>query len=271
MTVLDSLVGKHPELIAAEAMLRTLASAVPEATLPAGVPHLGAVEARLASGVPALEGEPLLAGAELLANVRALATALQSVVPGIGDLPEALRRSLCGNDADELARVAVAGEWSIAGEAAIRCGLEPDVVVTLLDYAARPALRAGARAVHDLVAQSGWKRGTCPSCGAAPQLAELHGSFDAIGQRVLRCGRCLTGWPFPRLGCPACGETNHQQMAYLHGAGEDAFRRADVCVSCRQYLKSIAVLSPLGLTELLEMDLATAALDFAAMEQGFHR
>lgn len=260
-------------MTAAEVMLRTLAGAVPEATLPAGVPHLGAVEARLANGLPALEGEPLLSGAELLANVRALSTALQSLVPGIGDLPEALERSLRGNDADELARIAVAGEWNVAVEVAARSGLEPDVVVTLVDHSARPGLRAGARAVQALVAQARWKRGTCPSCGAAPQLAELHGgsSLDAVGQRVLRCGRCLTGWPFPRLCCCSCGETNHQQMAYLHGSGEDAFRRADVCVSCRHYLKSVAVLSPLGLTELLEMDLATAALDFAAMEQGFHR
>lgn len=76
---------------------------------------------------------------------------------------------------------------------------------------------------------------------------------------------------FPRLCCPGCGETNHQRIAYLHGAGEDAFRRADVCSTCGRYLKSIAVLAPLGFAELLEVDLATAALDFAAQEHGFHR
>jgi formate dehydrogenase maturation protein FdhE len=44
-----------------------------------------------------------------------------------------------------------------------------------------------------------------------------------------------------------------------------------VCSTCRGYLKTIAVLAPLDLYQLLAADLATAALDVAALEQGFHR
>jgi FdhE protein len=272
--VLETMARKNPEIEPAIRAVRILAALLPETAPVPGVPHQAAAEARLDAGIRALEGEPLLGGAQLLVNVRALVTALESVMPGLEDVAGTLDQGLSVDDADELARAGLAGEWSVVGHMAQRCGLDPHALVTLVDYAARPALRAGARAVDGLIGRSGWQRGTCPACGAEPQLAELHGggsSVEATGQRVLRCGRCLTGWPFPRMRCPACGETDHQRLAYLHGAGEDAFRRADVCSTCNSYLKSIAVLAPLGFAELLEMDLVTAALDFGAQEQGFHR
>jgi FdhE protein len=272
--VLDTMARKNPEIEPAIHAVRILAALLPEITLESGVPHRAAAETRLAAGIRALEGEPLLGPAELLANVRALAAALESVTPGTDALAKTLEQSLSVEDGDELARAGVAGEWSLVGEVALRCGLDPHATITLVDYAARPALRAGARVVDDLIQRIGWHQGTCPSCGAAPQLAELHGggsSSDAQGQRVLRCGRCLTGWPFARLRCPACGESDHQRLAYLHGSGEDAFRRADVCTTCSSYLKSVAVLAPLDFSELLELDLATAALDLGAQAQGFHR
>jgi len=260
---------------AAEAMLRTLATALPEATLPAGVPHLGAVEARLQGGLPALEGEPLLTGAALLLNLELLATALESSAgPEVRAIPRTLEGSLPTAAADELAAAAQSGSWDAIGALAERIGLESDAVITLVDHAARPALRAGARAVHEVVLKSGWQRGTCPACGAAPLLGEVRGggaSGGAEQERVLRCARCLTAWSFPRLRCVSCGETNHRQLAYLHGAGEESFRRAEVCSTCRGYLKSIAVLAPLDGYELLAADLATAALDIAALEHGFHR
>lgn len=260
---------------AAETMLRTLATALPEATLPAGVPHLGTVEARLAGGVPALEGEPLLSGAALLLNLELLATALgSSAAPEVRAIPRTLEGNLTAAAADELAAAAQSGSWDTIGALAERIGLEADAVITLVDHATRPALRAGARTVHELVARSRCDRGTCPACGAAPLLAEVRGggaSGAAEHERVLRCVRCLTAWSFPRLRCVWCGETNHRRLAYLHGTGEESFRRAEVCSTCRGYLKSIAVLAPLDVYELLAADLSTAPLDIAALERGFHR
>lgn len=274
-SVLESLVRNHPEMAAADAMLRILASALPEAMLPAGVPHHGAVEARLAGGLPALEGEPLLTGAALLSNVELLVTALESAaVPELRTISRALELNLTVAAANELAATAQSGSWDAVGGLAEQMGLEADAVITLVDHATRPALRAGAQAVSEAVAKCRWQRGTCPACGAAPLLAELRGggaAGTAEHERLLRCGRCLTAWAFPRLRCVWCGETNHRKLAYLHGAGEGSFRRAEVCSTCRGYLKSIAVLAPLDAYELLTADLATAALDIAALEQDFHR
>jgi FdhE protein len=273
--ILDGLNQKHPDLASAAATLRVLATALPELELPPGVPHVEAAEARLAEGIAALQGEPLLFGAELVSNVRTLAAALEStgsVHPG--RVVESFERHLDAADADELAAAAQCGAWNVVGMLAQRIGLDQDATITLTDYAARPALRAGARAIGQLLLRSRWTRGTCPACDAAPLLGELRGggtSGAAEHERVLRCGRCAAAWSFPRLRCVRCGETNHRQLAYLHGTGEDSFRRAEICSTCHSYVKTIAVLAPLALTELLVADLATTALDIAAVEHGFHR
>lgn len=174
---------------AAEAVLRTLATALPEATLPAGVPHLGAAEARLAGGVPALEGETLLTGATLLLNVELLATALgSSAAPELSTIPRALEGNLTPTAADELAAAAQSGSWEAIGTLAERIGIESDAAITLVDHATRPALRAGARAAHELIGRSRWHGGTCPACGSAALLAELRGggaSGTAEHERLL--------------------------------------------------------------------------------------
>jgi FdhE protein len=274
-SALDALVRRRPEIAPAVNTLRILATTLPDATLPASVPHLTAAEARLASGIPALEGEPLLNGAALLTNVRALTNALGEVVDTTASLSGALEQTILGSEADSLATASLAGAWDLVAEAARRAGLDSHLLITIVDYAARPSLRAGAAAVRELAGQCHWTQGTCPCCGAPPLLAELRSGGSSPGgaeqERVLRCGRCLAAWAFSRLRCVGCGETRHQQLSYLHGAGEGAFRRADVCSTCGTYLKSIAVLAPLTMLELLDLDLATAALDVAAVEQSFHR
>jgi formate dehydrogenase accessory protein FdhE len=261
---------QHPEMASAAATLQSLATALPEVTLPDGVPNPAAVQARLEAGIPALEGEPLLRGHELIVGIQALLTALGAAAP---PLAWTLDRSMSEADANELAAVSQAGTWDSIGDWVARSGCEANAIVMLADYAARPFLRAGARAVHEAIARMHWNRGTCPACGAAPLLGELRsgGSSGAERERVLRCGRCLTAWPFPRLRCARCGETDHERLSYLHGPGEEAYRRAEVCSSCRSYLKTIAVLAPLSLIEMTNADLATAALDLGAMELGFHK
>ena len=272
-SALDPLVRADPDFEAAAAVVRALATALPETTLPEGVPHIDAARARLAAGIPALEGEPLVTGWTLLANARVLADALAAADVEQRGVPNALERTLSQDESDALAAAAQAGSWDLISEMAARLGLEPDVVVTLLDHAARPALRAGTKALLAAIAESRWSRGTCPACGAAPLLSELRSdrASGAEQERVLRCGRCLAAWSYQRLRCVSCGETNHKQLGYLHGPGQSAFRRADICSTCHCYIKSVTALAQLTHGELLSIDLATAALDLGAIEHGFHR
>ena len=274
-TGLDAMVRKHPGAAAAAATLRALAEALPEATLPSGVPHIGAARERLAGGVPALEGEPLLDPVALLTNVRRLVEVLQAATQlDLGRVVGVMEQIAASNGSAELAWAAQTGTWSAIAHWAERVGLESDTAITLLDHAARPALRAGAVAVAEPIERAHWRRGSCPACGTPPLLGELRGGGTAGSpehDRVLRCGRCLSSWNFPRLRCTNCGETNHRRLSYLHGKGEGDFRRAEVCSSCNSYLKNIAVLAPLDALELLTADLTSAALDIAALDLGLHR
>jgi Zn ribbon nucleic-acid-binding protein len=221
------------------------------AELPNGVPNIDAARARLAEGIPALAGEPLIDWPTLERGVMALG----------GDVSDlAMTVSEAG-----LCEAAVSGAWDAIPE-----GQHREATITLLDFAARPALRAGFVATRDLIAGANWTRGTCPACGALPALAELRASKD--GQtRILRCVRCTAAWPFARLGCPACGERQHDQLRYLHVENELDHRRAECCRSCGFYLKAIARLDPVDDSSLAELDLETLALDVLAMDAGYRR
>jgi FdhE protein len=281
-SVLDAAVERSPALADAARLLRSLTRAMDAlpVALPPGVPHLPAAEARLAGGVPALEGEPLLDGPTLVRNVAALADALGAGALGTdvraGDVSagsvfagKALADRALAADAlvvGALAAAAVRGDWAHVAGAAERLDLPPEALVTLADFAARPVLRSARAAVEPLLTDARWRRGTCPACGAAPLLAELDA---ADRERRLRCARCVSAWTFPRVRCPGCGTTNHRKIRYLHGEGEADARRIEACDGCGGYLKSIAVLEPLSPAALLELDLATAALDAEAIALGF--
>jgi len=255
---LDAVLERASTLADAARLIRTLTAALADVPLmlPDGLPHLPAAATRLAAGIPALEGELLLSDAALVANVELLARAL-----GLDGAA-----SLCARiTGDELATAALQGDWPAIAAAGVRLDCAPDAFVTLCDFAARPALRAGRAAVDGLLAAARWRRGTCPACGAPPLLAELGA---AERERRLRCGRCAAAWAFPRLRCPACDASEHRNFRYLHDEGGGDSRRVEVCDGCGTYLKSVAVLDPLSVEQLLEMDLATAALDAEAIALG---
>jgi FdhE protein len=261
-----------PDLSPAAAILRALTNAARTTPvhLPSGVPDADAAEARLAGGVPALIGEPLLSWEGLWRGVATVAEALASTdaAAAAALVRERLASPGTGVDRGLLCRAAVEGAWEVVEVAAVPLGVDPDALVTMLDWAARPALRAAVSAVAPLLADVRWSRGHCPACGALPTLSVVRGKEH---ERRLHCGRCGTAWAFPRVRCPACGESDHERLGYLHAAGEGEYRRAEVCDGCRCYVKSVALLDAPDADRLLELDLETAALDFVALEGGYAR
>jgi FdhE protein len=262
----------HPDLAHAATLLRALAGAVRAVPveLPVGVPDAQAVEARLAGGVPALTGEPLLDWEHLRRGVAAVAEALAAT--DAGDAAALVRERLegvpGGSGRDLLVQSATEGAWEVLGSAAVPLDVDPDVLATVLDWAARPTLRAAAAALAPVLAGARWSRGHCPACGSLPTLSVVRGKEH---ERRLHCGRCGTGWAFPRVRCPSCGGSDHERMGYLHAAGEGEHRRAEVCDGCGGYVKSVALLDEPDGDRLLQLDLETAALDFLALEGGYTR
>jgi formate dehydrogenase accessory protein FdhE len=236
---------------------------------PDNVPDLAAAEVRLSAGVAALEGEPLLDGRALVRAGEALGAAIEVADPVVGQTILAVvarLETLDDPSLDECADVALAGVWEAVLPLASTLDLDDYALVTVVDYAARPALLAAAGRVGHLLASFDRRCSLCPICGSPPLLAELSGKD---GARSLRCGRCGTRWRYPRLACGWCGEQN--ALNALHGEGDAGVRQANCCDRCRAYLKAVAVLAPLDYGALLTIDLETAGLDLVAVERGYAR
>lgn len=238
--------------------------------LPTGIPDPSAAAARLADGIPALAGEPLLAWPRLVRSAGATARALIGSPAGSAALAVArwLERDSGRMDRDALIGLALAGSWQPVRRLAKRGGVDPDVACTVLDCAARPALRAGAAAVASIPELAAWNRPACPACGAPPTIGVVFGKER---ERRLCCGRCGTSWAYQRVRCTVCGERDHRRLGALHGAGEGEYRRVETCESCAGYLKTVAVLNLPNVDRVLELDLETAGLDFVALERGYRR
>lgn len=133
--------------------------------------------------------------------------------------------------------------------------------------AAVPLLRACARAIGSEVSAV-WREGYCPLCGAWPTLAEFRGLER---KRWLRCGRCGTGWEVPWLRCPFCAETSHESLGYLAPEDGETSRKVEVCDTCKGYVKAEPTVRELPWWGVLLDDVATVALDVAALDRGYHR
>ena len=112
---------------------------------------------------------------------------------------------------------------------------EPDaeVLQTLREQAVRPWLLRYAQAAAG-VDWSDWRRGYCPVCGAQAGIARL----DDGGRRHLACTVCGTEWPYARIGCPSCGQTEGDKLRYIWVEGDDA-HRVLICDDCGGYLKTV--------------------------------
>lgn len=106
----------------------------------------------------------------------------------------------------------------------------------------------------------------CPVCAGRPQVASIEGG-PASGGRTLHCARCLTSWSFKRVMCVECGEENPATLG-CYRSPEYPHVRLDTCDICRHYVKAVD-LTILGLADPLVDDVASAALDLWAVEQGY--
>ncbi len=266
----------HPDAARAAAVLRALAGAArsAEPVLPPGVPDADAASARLAGGVHALSGEALMGWDDLLRGVAAVAAALAGAAAPAGSADAAgavrdrLARPTDAFDRDLVVQAALEGAWDVVESAALPLDLDPDVLVTVLDWATRPALRVAAARLAPALASVPWSRGRCPACGSAATLSVMQGKER---ERRLHCGRCGTSWAFERVRCSCCGQRDHALLGYLHAEGEGEYRRAEVCDACRGYVKSVSLLDPPDPDRLLALDLETAALDFLSLDAGYSR
>jgi FdhE protein len=145
---------------------------------------------------------------------------------------------------------------------------DPAVLAVVAHAAVLPLLLAAGTQAASVVESISWEQGYCPLCAAWPTLGEVRGLSRDF---VLRCGRCASGWRLPQPCCVYCGNEDQQRQSYFAGEDERESRRANVCDTCRGYLKSITTLGPLSAEELLLRDLQSLELDVTALEHGYER
>jgi FdhE protein len=172
-------------------------------------------------------------------------------------------------DPDPLALVDAGLRQDGAALARLAAPLEPGRAVpsAVAHFAGLPLLLEVADRAASMIPR-GWTAGYCPVCAAWPTLVELRGLER---RRVLRCGRCATGWERDVLHCAFCGERDHRRQGSLVPDQEAELVRVEVCHSCQGYVKCVTTLRAKAPWAVALDDLRTLPLDIAALERGYRR
>lgn len=109
----------------------------------------------------------------------------------------------------------------------------------------------------------GWDAGTCPLCGAEPELAVITPAAD----RLLICGRCTARWRFDQLTCPYCRNADRSRITSF--ATRDGLYRLYACDVCQRYLKAYDGRHASRPVMPAVDTIATLPLDAAAVQRGY--
>jgi FdhE protein len=215
---------------------------------------------------------PLLAGVTLDVDARRVQRWVDRLVTVVGkhaasDTPTLGKSHFSQETALALLEAALCQNQTHLTALASAAGLHPQVLTSLAHLAVLPLLQACGQCLASQVSPT-WSYAYCPICSAWPALAEIRGLEQA---RRLRCGRCGADWSTAWLHCAYCGEGDHRRLGVLRPEAEGETRTVETCATCKGYLKTRATLQALPAYIVALEDLATVALDMAALERGFTR
>ncbi len=215
---------------------------------------------------------PLLAGATLAVDagaVRSLVRRLIRVASRSGTSEMATLRFVLTADPDVLTlfRASLCQDTETTANLAALCGADASALEAVIALASVPFLQACNRCWATSVSPS-WLEGYCPVCGAWPAFAETRG-IDR--NRFFRCSRCGGAWHARPLHCSYCGEDDHNALVSLVPEQGELNAVIEGCTSCQGYVKTFTRLQGCAPCTVMLDDLASVALDVAAVEQGYTR
>jgi FdhE protein len=112
--------------------------------------------------------------------------------------------------------------------------IEKTILKFLVHMSIQPSIHANVEILKDHIDFKKWLMGYCPICGSLPYMSELKEN----GQRYLICSFCDFQWPWERLKCPFCENSDHKKLHYIYAEGQEACR-IDLCDKCKQYIKTV--------------------------------
>lgn len=276
----QAILGARPDLQPAVALQRRLVARIAQAdeALAADAVRLpleppAAIEARLAGGVPALRGCRAPLPVHVLVPLTIDCARLLAGEGGseaAGRVVEALEGGRI-NAASLLAASLARDERSIRRTAA-HMGFAPDLLWLLGDLGVGVAAHRFQRLLFETgrlarrlrPALEAWSRGYCPACGSWPAFGEMR-----AGCRALRCSFCEAGWQPLDRRCVYCGGANGAFAVTPAPPGAAGW--LELCAGCRGYLKVVSPGEPLPFPAAAIEDLASVALDHAAVHDGYGR
>jgi FdhE protein len=202
-------------------------------------------------------------------TVRRLLQRLIGIASRSGTPEMATLRSVRDADLDRLAlfRASLCHDRRPTAEIAASCGADAGALEAVIALVSLPFLRACNRRWARSVPPS-WLEGYCPLCGAWPAFAETRGIERT---RFFRCGRCGGEWHARPLHCPYCRLDDHHALVSLVPEENRMNAVIDGCRRCRGYVKTFTRLQGCPPGTVMLDDLASVALDVAALEQGYQR
>jgi FdhE protein len=215
---------------------------------------------------------PLLAGANLTVeknSVRGLLERLIRVGSQTGTSKMASLKTVLRADLDAIAlfTAALCQDRHGIKELSAIPGIDGEAFQAVAVLVAVPFLQACNRRWSASIPE-GWMEGYCPVCGAWPAFAEVRGIERS---RHFRCGRCGGEWQAHCLFCPYCSITDHEQLVSLIPEKTGSSSIIEACRRCLGYVKTFTTLQRTAPMNVMLKDLASAALDVAAVEQGYRR
>jgi FdhE protein len=224
------------------------------------------VRARLAAGVPLLDGLNVPIPPATAGLFERLAVAML-VDPATRQPAEATLDAIRSHrlHAEQVVAEAIVGHDDHLAALAEGAGVQPALVASLADLAARPLLAEAAQRLGPALALGAWTRGYCPVCGGRPVLAE-----QADGVTRLRCGRCGTGWAWSLPECPDCA-AGRLTVLDVSTSPETSIWRLFGCDACNGYLKLTDHPPAARLADLMLADLESWGLDRLALGKGLSR
>ncbi|MFH1514641.1 MAG: formate dehydrogenase accessory protein FdhE, partial [bacterium] len=122
-----------------------------------------------------------------------------------------------------------------------------------------------AQRIRTQFEQDVWEQGFCPICGTGPEMGKISGKD---GHFYLSCALCFTEWKYSRIGCPFCGNTNHQELSHFSSDEYKGFR-VNICRKCDSYIK-VTLETDLNRKHVPVVDsIITLELDSVAIDEGF--
>lgn len=248
----------QPWLAVVEEVLGDAATTEWDAAVPADV--------RVEPTVPLLAGATFGVQASVVHRIvkRLTGVASRSGTPQMATLQSAMDAGL---DVLALFEASVCQDGDRIKDMAARCNADADAFQGVMALASVPLLYACSRRWASSIPES-WVEGYCSLCGSWPAFAEVRGIER---NRYYRCGRCGGAWHARPLQCPYCAMHDHDELISLVPEKTGAQAHVDACTRCRGYVKVFTTLQGCEPGAVMLEDLASVALDIAAMGQGYSR